>query len=631
MQADELFTVTIFTMDRGGQKKRTSSESYGQKATDLEASNLNQSADVHVPENTRTGFSNTITNSSNVAFNVTQSCNNGHMGYSAEQYSVLQCSGSQASPALLPQRYHPPQIFWPQQPVQSFNSTQFSAVLPPMFPSSQPIVYIPVPLPISDAVIRYVHDFQLYEFQRRYHQRQSSLTHLQLSQAPPFLPQQASLTQFADPLPTPAGISLPARRDHVQPLTPVLLSAPALEPKSSLAQSAPSLTDTITPKAPILFSTAVQNVSSTQSSKRVKYADTAPQSSLSGNFLEVPAVSCPPLTAPMAPADSPFQHKGMSALPTEPELQQQQYPMHDYEPFNNATFSSANSANLPEQLLLIEEGSVDCDVDNCNLVEDRVEHEVEMDKEGVLCTFDLGVACAIGVKDTPDANEGAGDKQLKSVVDTVSAFSSPLLIPEQTAASTAATTLIDLLEDKCQTTLAKEDNAADQKEESAPSVSAAAMPILKYPKRNRKCQQATEEEARLAASHPAASYITTIGPNPSTSSMNMNKSSTDGGSGDDHDAGNAEAWRQQVRYYWHGTLLFDPERCVQVWRGTWLGTQKTAPVAQAGGAKKKSTSAGSRSEVVEPPTEEAFVTTETTFEYMSTKVKCVHIAFLLSK
>ena len=137
-----------------------------------------------------------------------------------------------------------------------------------------------------------------------------------------------------------------------------------------------------------------------------------------------------------------------------------------------------------------------------------------------------------------------------------------------------------------------------------------AKPVIKNKKRVRKSRKrvSAAEEARLAACHPAAPYIATIGP------MLINKrSSSSGGAGAD-----AEAWRQQVRYHWHGTLLFDPERCVQVWRGSWLGTKRTATLDSI---EPQSSSDGVDTSVIaQPPTLEAFEATETTFVYLSTKV-----------
>eukprot|EP01032_Pedospumella_encystans_P018318 gene18318-20857_t len=138
-------------------------------------------------------------------------------------------------------------------------------------------------------------------------------------------------------------------------------------------------------------------------------------------------------------------------------------------------------------------------------------------------------------------------------------------------------------------------------------------PGVEKSKRSRKCRRKSSaaEEARLAACHPAAPYITTIGPN-----LSANKSSSGGAGGD------AEAWRQQVRYHWHGTLLFDPERCMQVWRGSWLGIAHAAAlnfsaIRGPSGSKR----AGDFKQHSEVPTIEAFEVTETTFEYVSRKIR----------
>eukprot|EP01032_Pedospumella_encystans_P012676 gene12676-14649_t len=256
--------------------KRTFSESYGETTISLDVNsgnNLVQSGDAHVVANARSNFSNTARRTSNAAISVTQSLgdvsatqsrnnyygSSSETGYSTEQYVALQRNGSQISPALLPQRFQHQQIFRPQAHAQNSNSAQFSAILPQMFQSSYPVVYIPVPLPISDAVIRYVHSFQLFDQQQQYHQHQAGAARLTVSHAPPFLPQQASITQFADPMPTPAGFSIPTRRDHFQPLSVPLvpLSIPApLEPaKPPFEKSAEVVAEPTTPQAPNLVGT----------------------------------------------------------------------------------------------------------------------------------------------------------------------------------------------------------------------------------------------------------------------------------------------------------------------------------------------------------------------------------------
>ena len=603
--------------------KRTFDESFGEKVASSDASSALYPSQIdNAPVAAQSSLSHTMTSRSSVAtynapllndITVADSCGNGHssyaeVGYSNEQYIALQRNESQSLSAFLQQRYHPQQTFRSQLPIYNSNSTQFSAILPQMFPSSYPIVYIPVPLQISDAVIRYVHSFQLFDQQQRqYHQKHVSMPQLPTSRALPFLPQHA-LTEFSEPLPTPAGFSMRAYRDTLLPssLPPVSLSMTAsLETtKSSFEKTADNVAEPTTLRALNLVDTRAVLISSVAlpvPEKRAKCVDTGAQTTLSGTLPEA-LVFCPPLS-------SPSLHEEASEISTEREMEQEQkvpeaawcptyVPVQD----NNALYSAslADSASS-EQHLSVEESPPDCDeITNTDEgKEEEIEEEVvKAHKKKVedLCVVVIASACRAEESAAQNGSDGAGDKleAMAANLDAPAADAAPILVAEPTQKSIIS---------QNEATLENDTFDADQEQVSALKDSAATRPISTYPKRIRKSKQDTEEMARLAACNPAAPYITTIGPNLSTSI------SSSGGAGAD-----AEAWRQQVRYHWHGTLLFDPERCVQVWRGSWLGT-----IVQASAGKKRS-SIENESGGAEALTEEAFNATETIFEYLSTKV-----------
>ena len=131
---------------------------------------------------------------------------------------------------------------------------------------------------------------------------------------------------------------------------------------------------------------------------------------------------------------------------------------------------------------------------------------------------------------------------------------------------TAAQHLGSLSSDEIHAHLAHRDAHRDQAQEGAQGTVSGAQ-AADAPRR-RKSRSRSSATAPSPA-NPASSFIISLG----------------------------LADRRATRFYFHGTLTFDPARCTQVWRGTWLGSQSGKPPL------------------------EAFRAANTTFEYATTKVR----------